>query len=142
MSGSRGGAHVATVQSRQAPALCTAPSGGHTGTGSRTSPTYPTMTTHSSLQSAPSPIPLETFGVYALRRFGLAPAIWRLEEYANLLADSVDDGLMVRMLCIPVTVYSVVFALLVRMRITVSAHWGWRCHWGWCWLVAVLLASL
>lgn len=118
--------HAAAVPGRGALALCTAQSGGHSGTGSRTSPTYHATTTHSSLQSAPSPIPLETFGVYALRRFGLAPAIWRLEEYANLLADSVDDGMMVRMLCIPVTVYSVVFALLVRMRITVSAHWVWR----------------
>lgn len=83
---------------------------------------------HSHSQFSPSPMPFESFGIRVFQRLGLEPYFRALEVWVNAVVDRIDDGLVVRVTCLPVAAYSLTYALMVRMRFPVSRGHG-RLHW-------------
>ena len=79
---------------------------------------------HSQSQFSPSPMPFESFGIRMFQRLGLEPFFRALEVWVNAVVDRIDDGLVVRVTCLPVAAYSLTYALMVRMRFPVSRGHG------------------
>lgn len=69
-------------------------------------------------------IPLDSFGFSLFRYLGLVPKIREFDVAMTAMVDRIDDAMLVRLLCLPVSVLSIVYALMVRMRMEASRGVG------------------
>lgn len=91
------------------------------GTGAGSAPSSSRPTTHATedLPAEPSPLPFTSFGIHIFERLGVEWLLREVEVRVNALMDCADDGLVVRTVCMPLAGYSLILALLVRMRMSV-----------------------
>lgn len=91
------------------------------GTGAGSTPSLSRPTTHAAedLPEEPSALPFTSFGIHIFERLGVEWLLREVEVRVNALMDCADDGLVVRTVCMPLAGYSLILALLVRMRMSV-----------------------
>lgn len=96
--------------------------GAGTGAGTAASSSNPTTQPSDEVGQEPSPLPLTSFGIHLFEWLGVG---WWLREWevrVDALMDRADDGLVVRLVCLPLAGYSLILALLVRMRMSVRGR--------------------
>ena len=72
-------------------------------------------------------LPLETCGIFILRKLGLCPALFWLDERVAQLADRIDEAIIVRSVCLPVVAYSLTYNFQTHARFLVSACQVFSC---------------
>lgn len=64
----------------------------------------------------PGGLPFESFGVRIFGALGLGRMLLRLQDYIDGAADSVPEAIIIRVVCVPIAVYSLWFVLLARRQ--------------------------
>lgn len=67
-------------------------------------------------------LPLEFLGVHIFRRMGLGPFFLWLDEYAMRAAERMEEMVLVRIVCLPIAIYSLTFAVMARMHFMVGGR--------------------
>lgn len=67
-----------------------------------------------------APVPLEYFGIHIFRTLGLAPALRQVDLYVSSLAERVNEGMVVRVVCLPIAIHCLFYAVMARLRFLVS----------------------